>query len=92
MLDGAQAGLIDLAMIGAEPNLSVLGETLKSAGLIFSADIDANVFALSQAYLERYQTAYSAVLITAVVASGSGMFLGLRQISPEFRALNSGEI
>ena len=91
LLDGAQAGLIDLAMLGAEPNLSVLGETLKSAGLIFSADIDANVFALSQAYLERYQTAYNAVLITAVVASGSGMFLGLRQISPEFRARNQVE-
>lgn len=91
LLDGEQAGLIDLAMLGAEPNLSVLGETLKSAGLIFSADIDANVFALSQAYLERYQTAYNAVLITAVVASGSGMFLGLRQISPEFRARNQVE-
>jgi len=89
--DGAQAGLIDFALLGAEPNLSELGKTLASAGLIFSADIDANVFALSRSYLERYQTAYSAVLTIAVVASAAGMFLGLRQISPEFRARNHVE-
>ena len=89
--DGAQAGLIDFALLGAEPNLSELGKTLASAGLIFSADIDANVFALSRSYLERYQTAYSAVLTIAVVASAVGMFLGLRQISPEFRARNHVE-
>jgi phosphate transport system permease protein len=89
--DGAQAGLIDLALLGANPNLSELGKTLASAGLIFSADINANVFALSQAYLERYQTAYTAVLIIAMVASALGMFFGLRQISPEFRARNHVE-
>ena len=89
--DGAQTGLIDFALLGAQPNLSKLGKTLASTGLIFSADIDANVFALSRAYLERYQTAYGAVLIIAVVASASGMFLGLRQISHEFRARNHVE-
>ena len=89
--DGAQAGLIDLALLGAEPNLNRLGKTLASAGLIFSSDIDANVFALSRAYLERYQTAYSAVLIIAVVASATGMFFGWRRIAPDFRARNQVE-
>ncbi|MEM6304798.1 MAG: phosphate ABC transporter permease subunit PstC [Pseudomonadota bacterium] len=72
-------------------DLDVISQALRDAGQIITTELTRPVLQSAQGYLSASETGRTAMTVVVILLAGAGLFWGLRDAYPAFRARNTVE-